>query len=825
MILKRNDGKLFFIIISLLILRRKPSLPITSFGPLEGLFVHSFLASDCVAICHRQSNMEDFYAEHNVFGIALSSPGLCSPGFEGEQGWSPCSSVLYEGDDSPFPWSTNNKLHRPMTWPLPPPRMSTTKPLAVSKARSLSVSGQRNLTEQWLLDQDLSSWNQEKRLRSEKLRRVCSAPTADYTSMDEECRVSGLPPIMPQESYVNKEWDDEEKVKMDRLHASFSLLGLRQPCVSNEIPEMSRDDSSDSDHSIETTPTAGLCLLNLALSPEHRAPSLAEQMAFASGLGSQCQWASPHKIAHSSSDGYLPLSFGSPEEVKQATKAQQERRHASRHIRQECAARKASKDDLHAAMESEDVNALIFGDDDPTYALSQTNLQRNQSVRSTGASTIVSSNSSPILHGALSAQTFATLASPSSSSSSSVPTNASDMESVPSTCITSVQSSSDHQRKSYVDTHSSHSYSPPLISDFSYLVDNPDFLNAPVSPKNIVSYQTAGGFNGNTMSPPLNTPELGLLATPAPMQSAPTPMLEDQCRYSPDASLDATHGHDDLEQRGLTSHQPRSGMLPSSSTTSVLHRPRPGGRSRAAYFFGRGEMDFELSKSKSQSEALPKWGSVPARRPHKSTQPDVPPRRASLDALNALTDTKKTTRSPRSRKPAPQADSVQRLPVSASTGTLSAKALAQVQEACRLKGSHEAKKRDESSVKDQLGMPTLFTARTASQRSKGQTGYPATEPQNLALAKLGFNLGFETRFSTVQALHHGKIEKVTQSKSMPSISMQENLGIGLIGSPAMNMNTFEQHDADTSMAMPDGFVLIVEQKTVQSTHSLTMTHV
>lgn len=49
-------------------------------------------------------------------------------------------------------------------------------------------------------------------------------------------------------------------------------------------------------------------------------------------------------------------------------------------------------------------------------------------------------------------------------------------------------------------------------------------------------------------------------------------------------------------------------------------------------------------------------------------------------------------------------------------------------------------------------LPTLFVARTASQRKRGTTGIPATEPANQALANLGIAIKRPTRSSTVQAL-------------------------------------------------------------------------
>lgn len=55
-------------------------------------------------------------------------------------------------------------------------------------------------------------------------------------------------------------------------------------------------------------------------------------------------------------------------------------------------------------------------------------------------------------------------------------------------------------------------------------------------------------------------------------------------------------------------------------------------------------------------------------------------------------------------------------------------------------------------------LPTLFVARTASQRKRGTTGIPATEPSNQALAKLGFATKRPTRHSTVHALAQGSAQ-------------------------------------------------------------------
>jgi hypothetical protein len=82
-------------------------------------------------------------------------------------------------------------------------------------------------------------------------------------------------------------------------------------------------------------------------------------------------------------------------------------------------------------------------------------------------------------------------------------------------------------------------------------------------------------------------------------------------------------------------------------------------------------------------------------------------------------------------------------------------------------------------------LPTLFVARTNSQRKKGITGIPATEPGSLALAKLGFRTQVATRQSKVEALIH-----------KPDAALEG----GML-----------KH-------MPNGVVLIVEEQYVHESH-------
>lgn len=270
----------------------------------------------------------------------------------------------------------------------------------------------------------------------------------------------------------------------------------------------------------------------------------------------------------------------------------------------------------------------------------------------------------------------------------------------------------------------------------------------------------------------------------------------------------------------------------------------------------------------------------------------IPPRRASLELPAIIDDQDSSSPNNFDDTPAPypppiyeqssvwQSDSpapISILKTSKSMGCISPIGRLQVQEACELRerlqmSSHDAKKfsfptrrkptasmsvdqlvpdkRSEPqswhqrirSISSSRGksarspskqfLPTLFTARTPSQRLNGHTGVAATEPANLAKARLGFKLKFPTLSSKV-SLSSPKPASLPQSKSMTSLplTMHRNLGIGLPESPVLPAEHEMQaererqrrrnrhaharqqawNDADvceTDAEIPDGFVLV-----------------
>ena len=211
--------------------------------------------------------------EQDAFGIALSSPGLCSPGLMGDQGWSPCSSThsfcdnMYAEEQiptqrRPCARSTAKDLRRhTWAWPMPPVRIPVTRPLSfTNKSRASSISSPR-----LAMDRDGSSSGSvsgksessaitlpdgvtlpfslsPRRAMTERFnqqKRHVSAPgptmyldsifdqEADIVEIIDDRMFDESLPLMPIDLARRPSgWEDEEKVKMDRLHASFSLLGV-----------------------------------------------------------------------------------------------------------------------------------------------------------------------------------------------------------------------------------------------------------------------------------------------------------------------------------------------------------------------------------------------------------------------------------------------------------------------------------------------------------------------------------------------------------------------------------------------------------------------
>lgn len=887
-------------------------------------------------------------APYEVSGLAFSSPILLSPGLQGKQGWSPCTSACGSEADcdelfvgSPFMFSNAHGLSflsssadshgkkvgdRHMTWPLPPDRLPLTRPLNVKRNRAMStvilsdVEGRQWPHGKSKLASESSKRTDRGRLYSpdsmsgssescvtppvehSTFKRFFSVPMREATSMlrdDTEPADDGVPPLMPEASYKSHDWEDEEAVKLNRLHASFSLLGLRhEPSplfTATDRPDDAEDankticaDTGDAD---EPTPTAGLCLLDLAMSPERPAPSLAEQMAFASGLGNQCSWASPRKQIYASADGYLPSqalpAHNDPDgDLQRSMSAQEDRRMSSRHVRLNCAARRQSIHFVGEDIGSNDETPSLMGtletffDEDkpiksPGWLESPV---RNLSTRSTGASTIVSM-SSPILNGALSASEFAS----SDVDSSPEPIHDAPVLSRQVPSLISDRSSS----RASLDSRPS----PTLTTEFSYLANGSDFLaEVDVSPKyaglGLNEERRDRQVSSNTMSSTRSVSNISIsaISTP-PIDALPSPVLDAESCRPARSSVAVEDGHDSESVL-----RPWASMPKSVSTTSILDRPRPrtARNSGAACFFARGDPELARLRSQSvrtglaweKSDRKVSSGMSARRSTHK---PTIPTRTASLEKLPIMFDQSTNsndgdvtiTEQPRPRMRAavsvPAAHPIAQqqqmpsarlmLPPSRSVGALSPRAMAQVQEVCRLKEqlsqdaevrcrdmayahvrqrtSPEQRKPAPSAApaiiqkvleKEQAdamkvqrlparnvcqdstmhdGLPTLFVARTNSQRRRGATGILATEPRNIELARRGGRVDFATRSSTVvaaprtlQQKQRGRwndrdqqeedekeqaLRRLRSSKSMTSLplTMHRNLGIGLPDSPVM----------------------------------------
>ncbi|PWN32036.1 uncharacterized protein FA14DRAFT_157968 [Meira miltonrushii] len=944
--------------------------------------------------------------EQDAFGIALSSPGLCSPGLMGDQGWSPCSSThsfcdnMYaeeqtETQRKPCSKSTTKESRRhTWAWPMPPVRIPVTRPLSFgNKSRASSISSPR-----LAMDRDGSSTGSvsgksessavtipdgvslpfslsPRRAMTDRFnqqKRHVSAPgptmfldsifdqDGDVVEIIDDRMFDESLPLMPTDLARRPSgWDDEEKVKMDRLHASFSLLGVESG------PRAGHYSSSSSANSTPTTvsnnsprevedghsPTAGLCLLHMALSPEHRAPTLAEQMAFASGLGNLCSWASPMKQTYASSDDYLRVLqrqqenfFSSPEsdhlfadEDNVPVSDQEDRRQASRHIRQQVAASAAlsrSMDSYRQPFEYEvsprSDNAESFTEEEDYSSESPEETERRErfmrstasSGQSIGLHSAISASSSPILHGALSATTFDSVTVASSTvASSSTGSQGSDVAS-PSTCPSSLSEGMSLTPTMVKSTGYVNNLSPVLADEFAYLAQNDAFLASAMPegysimhPPAKSHWPDANGFNGNTLSPCLTTPELGMTDIPSPMALVPSPCMDLN-------SVEPMSVDNIDDSRDETFRLP---MPTSQSTTSILERPRPIPSSSSSSFFAQCDVvhqrimtsrmkrasivsqkaSIELASDDFDKQAEEDVDDTMAEVSFDAGRPSIPTRKASLEMDAFLSANKMGPSISFKDEPHPR-NLVQNfvaknghpgMRTSMSTGSLGPRALSQVREACRLKAKYlrngqwvtesappvprvpkdlqaarpDLRKTSSEPIKsvsqnvlpvmpkaemtpkpvksmngspikqmskssstnnvEQIRMPTLFVARTPSQRKRGQTGIPATEPNNLAMAKLGFKVDTPTRFSTVRALSGQQFDNNSRSRQKSCSSMMDVSTDSLEPYLAMqhehcagsaNSSTTSLIDHDLQVAaelqnsvqggMPKGFILVVEEK-------------
>jgi hypothetical protein len=823
----------------------------------------------------------------SAIGMALSSPGLCSPGLYGDQGWSPCSSQYSDmGDDleqdyfrSHLDEKKRQKRHTMMVWPMPPARIAPTRPLSFNKhvlrspAESLSSGSASSSDESSAVTlADAPGFSVRHSPRKAMNKRFFSAPLPNLTATkDSAVEIDAVHivspnvfdeslPLMPTELLFEDGEVDEEYVKMARLEASMSLLGVqsgprvghyqvssptRSTPTSERMEQIDNDQGPGSVLSTESqSPTAGLCLLRMAFSPEHKAPTLQEQMAFASGLGNMCAWASPMKLTYASADDYLtPQHLGVTDEADEIefdmlTTGQSERRHASRHIRQGVAASSAAGfvDKLHALSP---ISRLAYGSMD--YDDNYNNVQRPISQFSNATSNAVSEVGSPILHGILSATSFA-----SSNEDESVNGQVHDSPAL---------------------AHEEYSYLAENDAFLATLQGSPQLVHS-TSKSQSTHWPDAHGFNGNTLSPSLATPDLNMIGTPVSMNMIPSPCFEQ----------DSVCPADNIEE-------PSVDMLPrSQSSASVLQRPRPISASRSVSFFTHNDVEADhhhlLTRKRVQKQVTLEEQSKDEKRVDASSLCAIPPRKASLaekegnliQVTPSMPKSQSTTSIVFRDEPHPRhllrvvsPESEARMAKSSSVGYLGPKAISQVREACRAKtvqlvggdalaeqiGGNdqvvvpalpsmtslenngkprsilkrvkrgEASSNEASFVQGEGGtskhMPVLFVARTPSQRKRGTTGVAETEPENLAKAKLGLRTDMATRSSTVHAL--SKVPSKTSSSSR----------LQLVHDHGCPHQTQDDGNDDASLStedpslviaaelqqgisgMPNGFVLVVEE--------------
>lgn len=693
--------------------------------------------------------------------MAYTSPGLCSPGLIGTQGWSPSSSVYSdECEDSSFVMTEPKR--RSVEFPLPPKRARATRPLSLIKPRAVSakVQQQRRVLDAWGFSSEESEFGSgvedsevvvdalgiitHAKPRSARrnapthlqlpsyTRRVVSAPAppaySDIHNIDEdsEAEPDEYPfPIMPTHRNSQRTALGEEKEKLRRLQASMALLAFDEK----------HDDMKTMGGERWMSPLHHISIL----SPEYRAPSLEEQMAYASGLGSQCSWSSPHKLVRASSDHYV-----SRKPIEVSTMAQEERKMASRHVRQGVAAIGSAP-----LSRTTSVAANVLGEeaevgsswshkgceeegdeeDEGQYWIHGSRpMGRSFSQHSAAVSTIVSVNSSPILHGALSAADFTSHHSNEASSDS-------EMDS-PSTCATSVQSHQVMRSDKLLpgdngvtclfsrslaieevddasssagseDSVATPSDSPYSMHEFSYIIDSNE-LTA-LSPTPALNHPFGeDDFDGNTFSPALKTPELGPFAN-TPLDMVPSPVLEQKSIMPLSLCAD--------ENANVQSSVPRS-----MSSSSVLERPRPFSRSATTSFFAgapalriREQMTTSISEMNLASRRAPSKDAASIKKPARLTIPTAS-RKSSLEVSTPASaghnsvqaffeENEQALLPPLRRKPVPSVsflDSPSKVTVKSSAASLpasqsemsirsrrlSARGLAQVKEACRAKADY-----------------------------------------------------------------------------------------------------------------------------------------
>ncbi|PWN97799.1 hypothetical protein FA09DRAFT_329964 [Tilletiopsis washingtonensis] len=408
-------------------------------------------------------------------------------------------------------------------------------------------------------------------------------------------------------------------------------------------------------------PSFGLLRLPADFS-ETRAPSLAEQMAFACGLGSDCEWeteapvavARPASQAYTSAAAYLTQSYGTSDDE----------RPLSAEVGHSWTGRLQS--------DSEDDEAAFWR----APVASQSALSRSNTVTSTLTA------DSPILSGHLAADSGASsdesLASPRSAFSSS---GASDASSATSHGVHSMHGYGTKQLQrqpapafspveidrlfhtslltplaapctpqlvtpevAHEQGEAAQPGSPGMLAEFSYLLADGGVEEA--SPASTVA---CGVF-----SPALNDAELNLPTTPAPLEHlpspTPTPGAFPFARSTPALALlssascpaPASSRTEDarLLQSASTapSHMFKSasfaGAVPAAEApASVLSRPRPGTR-RSTFFGGAGP-------AVDRAQTPPKVIVLQLRRPSgsptsaASPRPSIPGRRSSLECKPA----------------------------------------------------------------------------------------------------------------------------------------------------------------------------------------------
>ncbi|CEH12109.1 hypothetical protein CBOM_00116 [Ceraceosorus bombacis] len=372
-------------------------------------------------------------------------------------------------------------------------------------------------------------------------------------------------------------------------------------------------------------------------SVEHHAPSLAEQMAFACGLGSDLEWDTQTSAANDHQDSFAYTSASAYVTVPELQEEQTA--------------------ELYRSWTSHIDAGAALADEATFWTGAGADLTRSN----TTASTAYVLADSPILQGKLALSQN----SPGGSVSSERSDSAFSQPSVASS-VTSISSDHFHESSLSKSISIDQLFERSLLATPLKVTDSPQVaVTREGSPHQLAdefSYLADAALAAlspvpcQVFSPALTDDELGLIGTPAPMQSLPSPMPATQqieparlalastvsCPAVP-ASYRPELVQEDQRLLRSTSERPSSMFesqpAASSRPMSVLERPRPG--TRGSMLFGGAYQDVERAQARGSAQTQRRDSgtlSSEQRRPSVPARPcpPVPKRRSSLDMRNLV---------------------------------------------------------------------------------------------------------------------------------------------------------------------------------------------